>query len=396
MGGARRITGRALLPDGSLAPATLTFEGSTLVDVRPAAAGEPVQDGLLVPGLVNAHTHFELSHLGLVPSEGDLPTWIRAQFARRGERGEDGEACEARIAARAAAHAGTALVCDIAGGPSTAGVLRDAGLVGIVQRERLGQDSARTRTGTREAPGLHQVSDAVIERPAAHAPYSTHPELAAAALAPSEVTAPVPGAVHLAEDAAERRFLREGAGPFAALLDDVGVRWSFAGPCEGPIDWLRTIGALGPGTLAVHGVDLTADERQALADSRTPLVLCVRSNLHISGRAPDVVDLLDRGVRLALGTDGLVSCPDQDVLAEVPALARLAPEVPVSRWLTLATRDGADALGIASHGAFRPGTTPGVLHLDTDEAGLRTRAPMRRWIVPPGRVLRRASTGGPS
>ena len=134
----------------------------------------------------------------------------------------------------------------------------------------------------------------------------------------------------------------------------------------------------------MHGVDLTPHERQQLADSRTPLALCVRSNLHIGGRAPDVTDLLARGVRLALGTDGLVSCPDQDLLAEIPALARLAPDVPVATWLDLATRGGADVLGLVGLGAFVSGHAPGLVQLDGDLADLPRRAPQRRWLLPAG------------
>lgn len=388
MGGLRRFTGRALLADGEVRASTLTFDGDRLAKVGPAVAGEPVMDGLLVPGLINAHTHLELSHVGLVPGGDGLPAWIRGQFARRAVADPVDAEREARISAQALVLSGTSAVSDIAGGDSTARILLEAGLSGVVQRERLGMDRSRTREGIEEAPGLHRLHEQgasrVVERPAAHAPYSTHPDLAAAVLAQSEVTLPVPGSVHLAEDPAERLFLQHGRGPFADLLDGIGVRWAFAGAVDGPVDWLRRIGALGPQTLAVHGVDLTPAERQTLADEGTALVLCVRSNLHIGGHAPALVDLLGRGVRLALGTDGLVSCPDQDVLGELPALARCAPEVPAERWLDLATRGGADALGLSGLGAFRPGAVPGLIQLDTDLAGLLRRAPQRRWLVSPG------------
>jgi len=388
MQGVRRITGRVLLPDAQIAPATLIFQGATLTAVEPRRPGEALLDGLLVPGLINAHTHLELAHLGQVDGSSGLPSWIRNQFARRGEVGQDTDQREARIAARALKLSGTAAVSDVVGGTSTSDVLREAGLSGVVQRERLGQDRGRRDAGVQEAPSLHRVCQGtrtlIVERPAAHAPYSTHPELARATLAPHPLTGAVPGSVHLGEDPAERRFLQHGDGPFAELLDAIGVQWSVAGPCDGPVDWLRQIGALGPGTLAVHGVDLTGAERQALADHGVALALCVRSNLHITGRAPDIADLLARGVRLCLGTDGLVSCPDQDVLAELPALARLAPDVPPVTWLDLATRGGAQALGLQGLGVFTVSACPGVVQLDADAHDLISRPPQRRWLVQPG------------
>lgn len=378
--GPRRYTGDALLPHG-IERVTLVFDGLKLVEVGPARAGEPVLDGLLVPGLINAHTHLELSHMGIVPGGHGLPAWIRAQFARRSQVGEADREREARIAADALALTGTAAVCDVAGGDSTAGLIAEAGLLGVVQRERLGQDTSRTRAGIDDAAGLH-AQGAVAERPTAHAPYSTHPDLARALLAPGP--AGLAATVHLAEHAAEREFLTEGTGPFAEILDSIGVRWSFSGPFAGPVDWLRRVGGLGPHVAAVHGVDLRPDEQQALADHRCGLILCVRSNLHIGGVAPDVGGLLQRGVRLALGTDGLVSCTDGDVLGEIPALHRLEPQVDAATWLHLATAGGADVLGLRGLGRLSVGSSPGLVRLDSDLDGLLKRAPKRRWLVRAG------------
>lgn len=375
-----QFTGPTWLPSGEVRDCTLVFEGDTLAGVRSASAGEPRQTGLLVPGLINAHAHLELSAVGLVDGGRGLPTWVRRQFAQRGRTEADPDA--PLNAARAMVAAGTAAVSDVAGGPSTAGVLAEAGLAGVVQRERLGQDPERRDAGIAEAPGLwNHPSAAVWERPAAHAPYSTHPDLARALLAGWGAAA---GSVHLAEDAAERTYLMGGAGPFAELLDDLGVSWDRTQRFDGPVDWLDAVGALGPKTLAVHGVHLTQAECRRLAVAGTALALCVRSNLHIGGVAPPLESLVRHGVRLALGTDGLVSCPDLDVLAELPVLARLAPDVPIQRWLAAATHGGADALGLSGFGRLQVGLRPGLLQLDGGVDDLGRAPPDRRWLVRPG------------
>ena len=91
------------------------------------------------------------------------------------------------------------------------------------------------------------------------------------------------------------------------------------------------------------------------------------------------------GVVCALGTDSLASCPDLDVLAEIPVLARAFPEVPVSRWLAMATHEGAAASRALGVGRVVAGASPGLLHLEVRELeALAGTAPARRWIVAPG------------
>lgn len=376
--------GDCLLPGGRIARATVRFEGRRVVEVRPPRSGDPAKrPGLLVPGLVNAHTHLELSDVGAVDGGDGLPGWVGRQLAAR--RGASVGAEAARRGAVALVAAGCAAVGDI-GAQSSAELLCEAGLSGVAWVELLGLDAAREVDGVARAAALGRVvagPDArVVERAAAHAPYSTAVGLARAALRP---VLGAPGTVHLAEDPAERTFLASASGPWAAVLDRLGVAWrGRSGPGPGPVDWLRAAGALGPSTLAAHGVDLRPDERAALASAGVTICLCPRSNLHIGGVAPDVAALLAAGVPLALGTDSLASSPDLDVLGEIPVLVGLAPEVPVATWLAIATEGGARALGAAGLGVLEVGASPGLLQLDADVEGLRAGAPSRAWLVRPG------------
>ena len=96
--------------------------------------------------------------------------------------------------------------------------------------------------------------------------------------------------------------------------------------------------------------------------------------------------LIDAGVALCLGTDSLASNDDLDVLAEIPELARSFPEVPVGRWLDMATRGGARALQ-TSWGSITPGQAPGLVLLDGVEhvdALADTPPGTRTWVARPG------------
>lgn len=365
-----------LLPEGLQRDVVVELAGSRIATIRdPRPSDPPAERGLLVPGLVNAHTHLELAFAqGKVPGGDGLPAWVGrvVQLERPARPVHD---------AFPLVGAGTAVVCDVSNGGDTALALNDAGLIGIVAHERLGFGQATLPERLRLAAVPDRRVGRAVVRPAPHAVYSTPPELIAASARPSLV----PSTIHLGEDPAERRFTLHGDGPFAELLDQLGVDWRWWPPpgCS-PTMYLDQLGVLDHRLLLVHGVDLDDDDRALLALTHAPLCLCPRSNLQVGGRLPDVPALLSAGVRLALGTDSLASSPDYDVLAEIPPLARAFPRVPLERWLRMATSDGADALLHTEHGRIAIGTAPGLLLLQVDDPrALLEAAPPRSWRVRP-------------
>lgn len=377
--------GPTLLPDGIVHDdVVVAFSGSAVAEVRQPRAGDPApRRELLIPGLVNAHTHLELSWTAPVPGGAGFVPWAGALMGQE-RPPDDVRHAATRAAAARLVELGVAAVSDICGEGSTADVLLDAGLAGVAQVELLGFDRERAeRNGERAASLARSHGRSVFTRAAAHAPYSTAPDLIRAALAPPGADWP-PGSVHLAEDAAEDEFIASGTGPFAALLDRLGVDWSWwEAPGGSPVAYLHALGVLGPDTLVVHGVHVGPSDRRTLADTRTPVCLCPRSNQHIGGQIPDVPDFLQAGVHLCVGTDSLGSAPDLDVLAEIPVLCNAFPDVPVARWLSLTTDGGARALRLPRLGRFVVGASPGALLLDADPEGLRNTPPARRWLVRP-------------
>jgi 5-methylthioadenosine/S-adenosylhomocysteine deaminase len=146
-----------------------------------------------------------------------------------------------------------------------------------------------------------------------HAPYTVSEPLfrRVAHLARQEG---LPIAVHLAESQEETELIRYGAGPFAEALRGRGI---VVEPhhCS-PVQYLRELGVLRPGTLAIHCVQLDAEDIQLLKASRVTVAHCPRSNrAHAHGSAP-ISALREAGVPVGIGTDSLVSVPDLDVWAE--------------------------------------------------------------------------------
>ena len=170
----------------------------------------------------------------------------------------------------------------------------------------------------------------------------------------------------------------------------MGVDWRWwTAPNATPVAYLDQLGVLGPNTLAVQRMPRDSG-LPTIGSKPTPLCLCPRSNLHIHGVLPDVIRLIEDGVRLCLGTDSHASNHDTDVLAEIPVLHHAFPHVPMETWLSMATSTGADILGISHLGRIVVGGCPGLLLLEgcTAPAQLAdTVAFERTWLVEPGRPM---------
>jgi cytosine/adenosine deaminase-related metal-dependent hydrolase len=352
----------------------------------------------ILPGLVNAHTHLELSHLaGRVPPAGSFVAWVRAMLAVRfGAQTTVGEVVDAATQAIASAEAhGTAGVGDIGNTDAAIGPLAASSLSGLHFREVLGfrgADAERVRSeATVGAIAAHvRLHEAGCTRVrvsvAPHAPYSTSAPLIQAVVngRPTTVFAdweqpacPV-SSIHLAESPEELEFLATGTGPFRDLLTDLGS-WdpAWQAPGVGPVAYLQQLGALHRHLLVVHGTQLTRPDFDVLADVGATLVLCPRSNRWVGAGVPAVADAVAAGVRLAVGTDSLASVADLNVFAELAALRGAAPAVPAATLLRAATLGGAQALALDGLGLLAPGATSRAI-IRVPPAGVHD---MEEWLV---------------
>jgi cytosine/adenosine deaminase-related metal-dependent hydrolase len=313
--------------------------------------------GVLLPGLVNAHCHLELSHLaGVAPlGEGFVP-WVEALVGARPGFDEDEvrTALETEIAG--VVERGTAGVGDISNRLDHVDLLTASGLAGAVFLEVLAWDPARVAEteawiGERLARAAPRAGGRVRVRLAAHAPHSVSPELLRR-LAEREHL----GSVHLAESPEESRYLRSGDGEWAGFLRRRGLgHVAFEPPGESPVQYVDGLGLLRPGLLAVHGVHLDDADRQTLARRGVSVALCPRSNRNLGVGQADAPALLEAGVPLCLGTDSLASVETLDVLDEAAELARQFPGLDAGDIVRMATAGGAEALGLEDLGTLAPG-----------------------------------------
>jgi cytosine/adenosine deaminase-related metal-dependent hydrolase len=326
----------------------------------PAAFDETVDlgDAAVLPGLVNAHTHLELSWMrNQVPPGASMPAWAaRLMALRRIVSAEP--AAPILDAVREVRAAGTSLVGDVTNTFAAYEPLVDSDLAGAIFRELLGFNApAPADLVAAVAAEIEELTPIAWLRPSIvpHAPYSVSPELFRTIAAASGDRAM---SVHLGESAEEVQFLRDGTGAWRELLGQLGA-WNegWQPPGCGPVEYLERLGLVGPHLLAVHGTQFTRDDLARLAAAGATVVTCPRSNRWTGAGTPPIQDFYASGVRVAIGTDSLASVEDLNPFAELAEVHRLAPGVPASRLLESATRSGAQALGFAAdYGTIEPGT----------------------------------------
>ena len=335
------------------------------IAASPPFGDQPVA---IMPALVNAHTHLELSYMrGMIPPADSFDTWVRTLLSLRAKYPDPfapGIIEAARAAVADARAAGTGMIGDISNSLVTPRILNDMGMPAHVFHEVLGFNlpdasdvvaAARRRVADIPDPG---PDVRVTITP--HAPYSVSPAL-------FKAIADEPGdalrSIHLGESPEEAHFLNHGGGPIQAVLESLGVwnpRWT--PPRCGPVEYIDKFGLLSQTLVAVHGVQLSYREMAQLAGVGATLVTCPRSNRWVGAGTPPVDQFYASGVRVAIGTDSLASVEDLNVFAEMAALRQISRAIPAGEILRSATANGAEALGFGAElGAIEPGLRADLL-----------------------------------
>jgi cytosine/adenosine deaminase-related metal-dependent hydrolase len=383
--------------------AVVLDDAGTVVDVGPAASVLPRHGGIatervrgvVLPGLVNAHTHLELSALrGRAPGGAGFVPWVEQLIGVRAELRPEEDLDAIGKAVEELDAYGTVAVGEVTNSLAAVRALARRGFVGSIFHEVFGVERAAAEG---RASGLARLVEEhvgawptpeLVYAPTPHTLYTTHADVVRRLLREARERG-VRASLHLAEHPAERRFLEHGDGPVTdwyesrlKLRRDL-LEW----PRLSPVAFADSLGALGPHVLAVHLTDARAEELDLVASRGSPVVLCPRSNLFIETRLPPLLAIRAAGIAAALGTDSLASNASLDVLAEARALAERFSTVPPGELVRMATWGGACALGRSDVGRVAPGARPGLFAIDGEPGDApdafvlrQVRAP-RRWIV---------------
>lgn len=328
------------------------------VPAPPGTLPERIADAAILPGLVNAHTHLELTGLAGRAPDNVFPAWIRQIVALKAARGPGEYLAAARRGIQDCWAAGVTTIADTGDSGAVLQALSELGASGIAYHEVFGPhpDQVELAMGgaiRRLAELSRLVSGRVRLGLSPHAPYTVSGPLYArvAALAADYG---VPLAVHLAESEDESLLMAEARGGFAEAWTGRGIPLPPL-PGRSPVMWLDQLGVLGPQTLCIHVVRATAADLDRLAERRVGIAHCPRSNRrHGHGDAP-LGAMRARNLRVGVGTDSVASVSPLDLLAEARAAQALAG-LDAGQALRLATAGSARAIGLeAEIGALVPG-----------------------------------------
>jgi cytosine/adenosine deaminase-related metal-dependent hydrolase len=327
-------------------------QGGTVLDIRPCSNSEltNVLPVVLIPPLVNAHTHLEFSALP-EPFEPALPfqSWIQSLMKWRGSNGTTvAESIRGGLAE--SIDSGVGLIGEISTNDDMA-LLSNQQFPNqrtscVAFRELIGLSSARVQQQLElaerflTAPPVAGVHRALSP----HAPYTVHPDLLEQTVALAGKHH-IPVAMHLAETTDELELLESGTGRFQTFLSSMGLfdpKQFPGGRCI--LDLLKVLSSASK-VLAVHGNYFTDEDLTFLAHHQNiTTVYCPRTH-HFFGHTPHPFrKLLSAGCRVVLGTDSRASNPDLSIWRELQHVVRLAPDLSPGQLLAMITTHAAEAM----------------------------------------------------
>lgn len=324
-----------------------------VTDIRPlSASASDILPVILIPTLVNAHTHLEFSTLS-EPIRPALPfaDWISAVMQWRrsvdtisgnGVRRGLAESLQSGVTAVGEISTTSPVGADqIAAGCHVVSFCEMIGL----QQERIPEllrQAARHVSRYSESGG----HDSIVGGISPHAPYTVHPELFAS-LIDLAVSRRAVVAMHLAETTDELELLHDGKGRFVELLTRLGLWNSATFPGGRSIREFLDQLVRARRALAVHGNYFSHDDMQFVArHANVATVFCPRTHAFFGHTPHPIRQLLAAGARVVLGTDSRASNPDLSLWKELQFVAQHFPDISIQRLLAMATTDAADSLGL--------------------------------------------------
>jgi len=361
-----------LIHDGAVAVEKgriLAVGGASSLRTQFAGARVESCPGVLLPGLVNAHVHLELSAYHQIPrptGEQSFCDWIRAllQVRKNGEPDPGQIARAARQMFDEQHHAGTSLLLDIGNGIPSLPAVESPSMESAFLLELLGPDA---RAEEQVLARIANLSDSVAVT--AHAPYSTTAGIMTVLKKRADRLAHV-FSLHVAESRDEVELLQSGRGCFRGFLEERGV-WDGRFPrpgmeSAGVVGYLSDLGLLDTNLLCVHCVQVNEAELRMLAERGCKVCLCPGSNRFLGVGVAPLEMMLRYGLFPAIGTDSLASNEELDLWREMRILREDHPGVPPARVLAMATLGGAQALGREQDfGSLSPGRKARLLHADS-------------------------------
>lgn len=330
------IKGKAILAIGNT---------STIIKKHPGHRIYRFDNAVLLPGLVNPHTHLELPPLLDAIRAKAFPDWVLNLIkTKKGLTNRD-YTCAAKTNINTLIHTGTTTVGEISTHGISPAYLKQSGLRAMIFQEIISMDpTVRISVPSSLVP---RPSSLVHYGPSPHATHTVSEKLLLE-LKKLAVRKNVPLCMHVAESKDEIRLLQRKRSGFEKLYKAAGWDLSWAPSADSPFEYLHRIGLLSPRFLAVHAVQATDNDIRLIKKSKAPIAHCPRSNMETRVGRMQLKKFLDAGITVGLGTDSLASSPSLNMWDEMRYALQIHKKdgITAQDIFRLATIGGAKALGM--------------------------------------------------
>ena len=337
----KTLSARWVVPvDGSpLEWGQVHIEGEKITGVSKAGTvdvDENLGEVILLPGLVNAHTHLDLTGFPQERKDGsNFLEWIDSVIAHRMSTTPLQMQEHIQKGIDQSLKAGVCLIGDISAGGNSWDLLSQSKLGGVVYFELLGLKRDRAQTALEALLSwIERIKpqDCLSPGVSPHAPYTVRIELLNFAIEQE-----LPLQIHLAETLLEIELLQTRKGPFADWLIAKNV-YDESGMVPSVRNILQLLDRNSQSVL-VHGTCLTD-----FSEKKRKLVYCPRTHDFFNSSPHLMPQMLSAGWEIALGTDGLSSNPDLNVLSEARFVRAKFPQLSPDQILRMITINGAALL----------------------------------------------------
>ena len=332
----------------------VVVEGDRIVDVGAYSRINPARidhdiDGVLMPGLINAHTHLELTNIPRPPAPISFVDWIltisplirveKETFTqRRGDAVRQGIAQCVKY--------GVTCVGDISQNVEIVRpILREGPIRSVSFGECLGIGERRWRFEELFEKAIRSEPNPFCKAGLSpHAPYTV--DEAGYSKIRVEQSMGYPVSTHVAETPDEAAFLRDSTGPLRELYRRIGTDPGPAVGCweDSPVEWLCR--RYRPTDWLFAHVNYCSDsDLEDLADAGVSVVWCPRTHAYFGHSPHRWQEMMQRGVPVCVGTDSCASSPDLNVLDDLRLLYEQQPALSVEMLWSLVTTQADRALG---------------------------------------------------
>lgn len=312
-----------------------------LIENFPEAAVENFGEAAILPGLINCHSHLEITAMRgfLDDVEEDFYAWLMKLTRTRGEKlTENDIETAAAFGALEGVRAGVTCFADIGRfGKAGFQALKTNGLRGILFQEtefspkndEAENDFAKLKDKFLELKATETALVKVGLSP--HAPYTVSRKLFER-IADYAITENVKISVHAAESDQERDFFETGAGFFADLYKNLNLEWR--APRTSPVEYLKDIGVLRAKPLLAHCVKVSRRDIELIAETDSSIAHCPKSNAKLGHGIAPLEKFLARNIRVGFGSDSVAGNNTCDIFEEARFATLLARGENRKRFLT--------------------------------------------------------------